>query len=94
VEACFTRIAGDARHLDVRRLLHGPAPARLFEGWAMRDDPARSWLWSAAQVADGAVERASEAEITAVFQRVAADTGVDGGDGSPRLTSPSCPGRP
>jgi len=73
VEACFKRIADDPRHLDVRPLLHGPARARLFEGWAMRDDPARSWLWSPAEVQAGALDRASEAEITAVFERLGAD---------------------
>ena len=73
VEACFNRIAGDSRHQNVRRLMHGPAPGRLFEGWAMRDDPARSWLWSERQVAEGALDRAGESEIVAVFERVKAD---------------------
>ena len=73
VEACFARIAEDPRHLDVRRLLHGPIQARLFDAWAMRDDPARSWLWTASEVADGVLERASRTELTAVFERVKTD---------------------
>jgi hypothetical protein len=70
VEACFARIAADPRHVDVRRLLHGEVEARLFDGWAMRDDPARSWLWDVAAVEGGALERASEADLNAVFARV------------------------
>lgn len=31
----FDRIARDSRHTDVRVLLDGPIPNRLFEGWAM-----------------------------------------------------------
>lgn len=73
VLGAYARIVRDHRHLDVRRLLAGPVETRLFPGWAMRDDPARSWMWNAAEVADGAVQRADEASILAVFARVAQD---------------------
>ncbi len=73
VRGAFARIARDARHLDVRCLLSGPVEDRLFPAWAMRDDPARSWVWSAEAVADGAVERATEAEVIAVFTRIASE---------------------
>ena len=71
VEAAFKRIALDDRHLEVTRLVYAPITARLFPKWAMLDDPARSWMWTQAEVADGAVTRASAAEIIGVFARIA-----------------------
>jgi hypothetical protein len=71
VEATFARIKRDDRHLEVRRLFRASARERLFPGWAMRDDPARSWMWSRAQVEDGAVEKASADDLFGVFQRLA-----------------------
>lgn len=71
VAAAFTRIASDDRHLEVTRLVWAPITARLFPKWAMLDDPARSWMWTQDEVADGAVKRASEAEIIGVFARIA-----------------------
>jgi hypothetical protein len=71
VEAAFARIARDDRHLEVRPLLRRSAAARLFGRWAMRDDAARSWMWTMQQVAQGAVERAAPEEALAVFERLA-----------------------
>ena len=48
------------------------APGRLFGGWAMRDDPAQSWLWSQAEVAAGAADAAQGDAFRAVFERLAA----------------------
>lgn len=72
VIAAYERIARDSRHLEVRRLVAGPIAQRMFPAWAMRDDPARSWLWTVDQIANGALDRASRDEVLAVFQRVAA----------------------
>jgi hypothetical protein len=71
VAAAFTRIAGDNRHLDVTRLVYAPIMARLFPKWAMLDDPARSWMWTKEEVVDGALMRASAADIIGVFARIA-----------------------
>jgi hypothetical protein len=71
VEAAYTRIARDDRHIDVRPLTRRTVEQRLFPDWSMLDDPARSWMWSMADVANGAIERASEAEIVGVFERIA-----------------------
>jgi len=71
VEATFNRIERDNRHLEVTRLVSAPITARLFPTWAMLDDPARSWMWTQAEVADGGVTRASAAEIIGVFVRIA-----------------------
>lgn len=71
VEATFERITKDDRHVDVTRLLTSPIKERKFASWAMRHDPAKSWMWSQAEVADGAVMRAGADEIMAVFKRIA-----------------------
>lgn len=55
--------------LHVRR----PVTERLFGAWAMRDDPARSWLWTQGEIADDALSRAGDADIVAVFTRLAAE---------------------
>lgn len=77
VEATYGRILNDDRHMDIVRLVTGPTANRLFPKWAMHDDPARSWMWTQEQVEDGAVQRATEAEILSVFERVAAEVPAD-----------------
>lgn len=76
IDALFGRIAIDDRHLEVTKLCRGTAEERLFPGWDMLDDPARSWLWSPDDVARGAVTAASASEVRAVFERVAAEVGA------------------
>lgn len=71
VDAAYRRIAADDRHLDLSLLTRRETTDRLFPHWAMRDDPARSWLWTKADVDDGALARASEADILAVFHCIA-----------------------
>lgn len=73
VKAAYVRIGRDGRHHDLRKLVSHPAGARLFPGWAMREDPARSWLWTPRQIAEGALERASRGDILTVFKRIADD---------------------
>ena len=73
LEATYVRITRDDRHLNVQRLIHEPCEMRLFPSWHMRDDPARSWMWSTREVAAGAVALASRDEIIAVFERLAAE---------------------
>lgn len=73
VRATYGRIEQDSRHVNVRCLLEGPSVQRLFPDWAMRDDPARSWMWTSDQVSDGAIERATRADLIRIFERVAAD---------------------
>ena len=71
VDAAFQRIDKDRRHLDIRLLSRRTVTERLFPGWAMRNDPARSWMWNQGEVSAGAVERATEAEAVAIFERLA-----------------------
>lgn len=70
VTAAFRRILEDDRHVDVTLIWSGDAAARLFPEWHMRDDPARSWMWSQAQVAAGAVDAATMDDVRAVFERL------------------------
>lgn len=74
VEATYARIKRDDRHLAIACLVAEPVEARLFPDWAMRDDPARSWLWSEAEIGAGALKAASPAEVRGVFERVARET--------------------
>jgi hypothetical protein len=71
VEAAFARIKRDDRHLEVEKRFGAPAAERLFPQWSMRDDPARSWMWSQDEVANGALSSASPMQVLAVFTRLA-----------------------
>lgn len=73
VDAAYRRIKADDRHMDLHLLTRRTVAKRLFPLWAMRDDPARSWLWSKAEIDDGALIRASEDDIIAVFRGIAVE---------------------
>lgn len=70
VTSRFNRIMQDDRHLDVVLISFRDCKARLFPDWWMRDDPARSWMWTQAQIAEGAIDAASEDDVRAVFARL------------------------
>ena len=67
VRKTLERIERDDRHLEVRVHVADYISDRVFGKWAMLDDPAASWIWSRAEVADGAVERTTPEEVTAFF---------------------------
>ena len=67
----YDRICGDNRHVEVRPLVPRHSETRMYPGWAMRDDPAQSWVWSIEAVRDGAVERATDGEVHVFFERLA-----------------------
>ncbi len=73
VQALFDKISRDDRHMEIRLCVSSPASDRMFPDWAMRDDPARSWMWTPDEVYDGAIERASREEVLGVFARLAAE---------------------
>ncbi len=70
VTARFHKILADDRHLNVVLIWSGDVEARMFPEWYMRDDPARSWMWTQEQIAAGAIESASEEDVRAVFARL------------------------
>lgn len=71
--ALYEHIKADDRHLDIVHLDAGPMTERRFGNWLMRDDPARSWLWSKAEIEQGALAKAGPAGIRDVFARMAAE---------------------
>jgi Sensors of blue-light using FAD len=75
LEATYARICHDDRHLEINCLMSRSIDTRLFPKWAMRDDPARSWMWNIDEVAAGAITRATPAEVIAIFERLAVETG-------------------
>jgi len=72
VERTYARICADDRHVEVRRLTRRMVAddARMFGAWAMRDDPAASWVWSRAEVDAGVPDRAREDEVLGMFRRL------------------------
>ncbi len=73
VEARYQSISRDDRHLEVVKRVSRPVQERLFPTWAMRDDPARSWMWTAREIDQGALDRAAPDEFISVFRRLAAE---------------------
>lgn len=71
VMAAFARIERDDRHTDVTRLAMDPIAARVFPDWAMRHDPARSWMWTPQQVSDGIIATATGDHAREIFLRLA-----------------------
>ncbi|MHC2088958.1 BLUF domain-containing protein [Methylobacterium sp. CM6244] len=73
LDATYARIVRDDRHLEIRRLSYHTVTDRLFPRWAMRDDPARSWMWSQAEVANGALDQATHLQALRIFERLASE---------------------
>lgn len=73
VETRYLSIARDKRHLEVVKRVSRTVTERLFPNWAMRDDPARSWMWTAEEIYQGALDRATPADFISVFERLAAE---------------------
>ena len=73
IQAAYQRISGDDRHVEIDLLVSHVVTDRLFPKWAMRDDPVRSWMWTQAEVAAGAISAATPDEILAIFKRLASE---------------------
>ena len=73
IQATYQRITMDDRHVEIHLLLSRAVTERLFPKWAMRDDPARSWMWDQQEIADGAIAAATQQDILAIFERVASE---------------------
>lgn len=70
VGACYRRIVKDDRHVEVTLRHRDTAEERMFADWAMRDDPAKSWMWDQAAVAIGALDSERPDAFVAVFARL------------------------
>jgi Sensors of blue-light using FAD len=66
----FHKIMADDRHSNVVLISYRDCETRMFAEWQMLDDPARSWMWTQAEIAAGAIEAATESEVQAVFARL------------------------
>lgn len=77
IDALYDRIRRDDRHIEVRQLWRREADHRLFPTWDMLHDPARSWLWTPAEITAGAVSGASPEDMYAVFVRIAGEISAD-----------------
>jgi Sensors of blue-light using FAD len=73
VAAAFDRINADDRHCDIILMQSRTVNARRFPGWAMRDDPAQSWMWSPDEIAAGVLRSVQGDDVLAVFDRLARD---------------------
>jgi hypothetical protein len=73
VEARYVSIARDNRHLEVVKRVSRPVSERMFPKWAMRDDPARSWMWTATEVKQGVLDRATPSDFISIFSRMASE---------------------
>jgi Sensors of blue-light using FAD len=73
VTTTFNRILQDDRHLDVVLMSCSDIKVRLFPAWAMKDDPARSWMWTQDEISNGAIEAASDDDVRAIFTRLIQD---------------------
>lgn len=68
VQAAFARIERDDRHAETSLLLSAPVTERMFGAWSMLHDPAKSWIWTEAEIDGGALDRATPEEIRGVFK--------------------------
>jgi hypothetical protein len=80
VQAALERIRRDDRHVNVTLHLSEPVSERMFGEWDMLHDPARSWIWTQKEIAEGAVERATPQEIQEVFTRLSERKRTDHAD--------------
>lgn len=76
----WAKIRQDDRHIDATRKVLRPITTRMFPYWTMHDDPADTWLWDQAEVADGAAAAATEDDMLAVFARMR-EAALEGGPG-------------
>lgn len=71
IDALYARILADDRHCDVGLLLADTVSERLFPEWTMLDDSMPSMTWSPAEIAGGAIDAATPAELRALFDGIA-----------------------
>lgn len=77
VQATYERIRRDNRHLEVKTRATRYGTERMFGDWGMLHDPAKSWIWSPADIADGAMDRVGQDSLWDVFESLAANAKSD-----------------
>lgn len=71
VDQTMSRIRGDDRHLEIMLRVERTVTRRLFDGWDMLHDPARSWIYSEAEIDGGILDRVPPADIMGIFGALA-----------------------
>jgi hypothetical protein len=71
VQAAFERISSDDRHLEIRTLVSEPITHRSFGDWAMLHDPAKTLIWSEAEISAGIIDRLAPSDFKAAFEALA-----------------------
>ena len=71
VNVTFEKISNDDRHLEIELLLKEYCNKRIFPGWNMKDDPARTWFWNKEEVNSGVFNKISKIKIVEVFEKIA-----------------------
>ena len=70
VKKTVARIMRDDRHTEMEVHVQSRIAARQFGAWSMLHDPAVTWIWSAEEVADGAIERTTPEELEGFFEKL------------------------
>ena len=77
VQATYERIKRDNRHLEVNMRAPREVEERMFGDWGMLHAPAKSWMWSPAEIADGVLDRVGAESLWDVFESLAANAKFD-----------------
>ena len=70
IDETYERIKRDDRHLEVRCLTRSPISHRLFEEWAMRDDPVQTWMWTRDELNSGILETLTQDKVIEIFTKL------------------------
>lgn len=70
VDAAYSRICRDDRHVGIKQLVRRRVSRRFFGNWAMLHDPTVSLIWSQHQIKDGVLDRISQSEIIGMFKSI------------------------
>ncbi|MEM9343540.1 MAG: BLUF domain-containing protein [Pseudomonadota bacterium] len=81
VSNTFDRIREDDRHVEVKLRYFGENEDRTFAKWAMLHDPARSWLWSRAEIDQDALNKANVADYKRLFRILSENVNAAGETG-------------
>lgn len=71
VRETYARIFHDDRHANVTLLVSEAVTDRLFGAWDMLHDPAKSWIWTMEEIANGKIETLADGEAVDVFTKLA-----------------------
>ena len=71
VKLTFEKISNDDRHLEIELLFKEYCNKRIFPGWNMKDDPARTWFWNKEEINSGIFNKIPKIQILEVFEKIA-----------------------